>query len=161
MHIIYLLLGSNIGDRLEWLKKAREGIEKTIGHIYTQSSVYQTEPWGFSHKEDFYNQVIIATSDLHPAQILKGCLQIEKTLGRRRKKRGYEARNIDIDILIIDDLIIETEGLKVPHPRLHERLFTLVPLCELAPYLIHPVLKKSMNQLLLECNDKNRVSRIQ
>jgi len=160
MHKVILLLGSNLGDKLSWLEKARNKIEKNIGEIKNHSSIYQTEPWGFSHEEDFCNQVIQIQSRHNAFQILTECLGIEEEMGRKRKKGNYEARNIDIDILFYDHEIIKSPELGIPHPRLHMRRFTLVPLCEVAPHLIHPVIRKSMLQLLEECQDQRRVHRL-
>ncbi|MCJ7695223.1 MAG: 2-amino-4-hydroxy-6-hydroxymethyldihydropteridine diphosphokinase, partial [Anaerolineaceae bacterium] len=143
---IYLALGSNIGDRLVNLAKARALLEKVVCLIKV-SSVYQTAPWGYAQQEDFYNQVISAQTSLKPKKLLRSLKRIEKRLGREKTFRNGP-RVIDIDILFYDDLIFKSRRIQIPHARLEERAFVLEPLAEIAPGLIHPVLKKSAAELL-------------
>jgi len=143
---IYLGLGSNIGDRLDNLAKARTLLEKII-HIVKLSSVYQTAPWGYAQQEDFYNQVVSAQTSLNPNKLLRNLKKIEKKLGREKNFRNGP-RVIDIDILLYDDLIIKRRRLQIPHTLMHERAFVLVPLAEIAPDLIHPILKQPVAEML-------------
>ena len=121
------------------------------------SSVYETEPWGFQSNEEFLNQVVKVKTDLNPSGLLGRILMIESLLGRVRGERRYESRLIDIDILLYEDIIVDEESLKIPHPLMHQRRFVLIPLCELAPDMIHPVLGKSLTVLLEICEDKGVV----
>ncbi len=148
----YLLLGSNEGDRREWLKKAIAGIEAACGHIVNTSSVYETAAWGITDQADFLNMVVSITTTLTPQALLRSVLSIEQSLGRSRQVK-WGPRIIDIDILFYDNMVMNTSGLIIPHPYLHERRFTLMPLAEIAPAYIHPRLKKPVSQLLSECPD--------
>ncbi len=158
---IILLLGSNLNDRLQLLKKAKIQIQTKIGRIIKESSVYESEPWGFQDDNIFLNQVIIIDSSQSPGEILSNIHQIEEKLGRKRKKTAeYESRTIDIDILFFGNKIIKTEQLTIPHKQLHKRKFTLLPLQELEPEMIHPVLKKSITELTNDCDDPSAVNRL-
>ena len=158
--MIIILLGSNIGDRLSILEEASLQIGSRIGNPLISSSIFETEPWGFKHENYFLNQVIGLKTNLSPHMLLTELLRIEKEMGRERSKEGYQARTIDLDILFYNDLIISENNLEIPHPRLHERRFTLLPLNEILPDYIHPVLKKSVSSLLNECNDTLMVKRL-
>jgi len=160
MHKVYLLLGGNLGNRYFHLSEATKQIEKNIGKIVDCSSFYETEPWGFEHKNNFLNQVIAVNSLLQPREILQETQKIEAELGRVRISTEYTARNIDIDILFYDNLILDESDLKIPHPQLHNRNFTLVPLNEINPVLVHPVFKKKITELLSTCNDSQEVWKI-
>lgn len=156
---VYLLIGGNLGDRKALLQKARQGIEEYIGKIIGKSSIYETAAWGFESENDFLNQVLIVDSDLNPHQVLDKCHEIEKQLGRIRNSEQYASRTMDIDILFYNDEILDEPNLIVPHPKLHERRFTLEPLNEIAPDYIHPKLKKSMQELLSDCIDHSDVKK--
>jgi 2-amino-4-hydroxy-6-hydroxymethyldihydropteridine diphosphokinase len=160
MALAYLLLGSNLGNKKVNLDNAKEFILHFVDKIVSKSSIYETKPWGFDHPECFYNQVIAIETHLKPDDLLKHLLQIEKHMGRVRKKAGYEARTMDIDIMLFDREIIRQEDIIVPHPLMHLRRFALVPLCEIAPKLIHPILKKEIRILLKECKDASKVVRL-
>lgn len=151
MSLVYLCLGGNIGDTKQYLDRSIAEIERRIGHVCNQSAVYETEPWGFTAEQMFLNQVIAVRTELEPHAILLQCQQIEKELGRIRHGKGYESRCIDIDIVFIDSLIIDTDDLKVPHPLMHKRLFVLNPMCDIAPNFVHPVLGKTMSELKILC----------
>jgi len=155
-----LLLGSNLGDRKYFLEQACMLIENNVGKIIRQSAIYETEPWGYHSEMKYLNQVIEVETEFSPANVLQKVSSVEKAMGRTRLKDVYADRNIDVDILFYDDLIYSDELLQIPHPRLHERKFTLEPLCEICPEYVHPVLGKSCHELLLHCNDKSRVKKI-
>lgn len=152
----YLLLGSNLERRTEQLRLAFEAIEKEVGPVLLSSSLYETAAWGVENQPDFLNQVLFVNTELRPDELLTAVHKIEKKLGRVRNSR-WGARTIDIDILFYEDLIVEQPNLMIPHPYLHLRKFTLIPLMEISPHLIHPILKKSIEQLLTELNDELEV----
>lgn len=156
---IYLLLGTNLPDKQKNLESAIDEILKLPAQIEARTGIYESPPWGFEHPESFYNQLIRVSSKLEPHQLLQEIKHIEYKAGRVRKPAGreYEARLIDIDILYFGDRIIQTPELTIPHPRLHQRRFALVPLCDLAPSLVHPVLQKTQTELLEECTDDAEV----
>ena len=150
---IYLLLGGNIGDRVAYLKKAGEKIAGSIGDITCTSSVYETQPWGFSHETPFLNWLIVSETPLEPSEAMKTILDIERQLGRVREGMGFKARTIDIDILFYDDIIISEKDLVIPHPQIHNRRFALEPLAEVEREFVHPVFMKTIDRLLDECPD--------
>lgn len=153
MATAYLCLGGNIGNTQAVFKKAIEQIESGIGRCVLKSRLYTTEPWGFEAEQLFLNQVVVVETELEPHAVLELCLQTEAELGRTRGN-SYQSRTIDIDILFFDNRIIDLPDLKVPHPLLHLRNFVLQPMCDVAPKLVHPVLKKTMEQLRAECADE-------
>ena len=153
---VYLLLGGNLGDRTLYLQQARESINRQVGTLTRSSKVYETAAWGKIDQPNFLNQVLEVQTELTPEAVLQRINAIEQELGRVRKEH-WGARVIDIDILFYDNLVLQTQRLTIPHPQLHLRRFTLLPLAELAPELKHPVLGKSINQLLQECPDELEV----
>ncbi len=157
MKTVFLSLGSNLGDRILNLDFATKGINTRVGRITKLSSIYISEPWGFISKELFLNQIVVIETNKTPKKVLEEIITIENEMGRSRTSEFYESRIIDIDILFYDDLLIEEPELIIPHPLLHERLFILIPLNELSPDHLHPVLKKSVSEILKGCNDKSRV----
>jgi 2-amino-4-hydroxy-6-hydroxymethyldihydropteridine diphosphokinase len=156
-HNLYLLIGSNLGDRKKQLKNAVRFINERIGQVTRYSSIYETEPWGFSSEDNFLNRVLKVSTFLTPEEVMIKIFEIEKSFGRVRKEEGYASRTMDIDILFYDDLVMLSDTLKIPHPRLQDRKFVLVPLNEIAPRLIHPLSAKTIRNLLAECNDSKEV----
>jgi len=159
MNKVFLGIGTNLGDREANLNSAFNRIEEFIGKILRSSSVYETDSWGFSSDNKFLNVVIEVETTLKASGVLGAILMIETLGGRQRGAKQYTSRVIDIDILIYDDLIIGEESLKIPHPLMHERKFVLIPLCEIAPDNIHPVMKVSFSSLLKSCPDISNVKR--
>ena len=135
-------------------------IDERLCELEIQSSLYKSPPSGFEHENNFINQVLIMNTEKDAEEVLQSCLQIEVDLGRKRTAQGDGARTIDIDVLFINDEVMETENLVLPHPRLHLRKFTLLPLVELIPDFVHPILQKSMQELLVVCEDNSEVSKI-
>ncbi len=157
MAIIHLLLGSNAGDRRHFLAAATGSIGKDVGKVLESSSIYETEPWGFEASTPFLNQVVRVETALAPLEVLCAVKDIEKRLGRRKRSEGYESRVIDIDILVYDDLNLVEEELQIPHPRMHLRKFTLVPMAEISGRLKHPLLQVDMETLNRDCRDRLQV----
>lgn len=161
LHRVYLSLGSNLGDRFAYLKKAISDIEENIGEVRLKSSVYETEPWEMEPGPDFYNAVIMVLTSFSPFDLLDTIGSIEKAAGRDKSFSGeYLSRTLDIDILFYDDIIINTEYLVIPHPHIANRNFILYPLTEISPLLIHPVNGKKMAELKKDCSDINTVKRL-
>jgi len=160
MHRVYLSLGSNLGDRRKNLQEARELLQQQAGSMFALSSLYETESWGFVHENTFYNQVIGILSPQTEKGLLDIILNIEKSMGRTDVKGGYAARIIDIDILFYDDLVTDTNSLRIPHPLIPQRRFVLVPLTEIAPSFQHPVLHMPVSTLLEACTDKMWVKKL-
>lgn len=155
MNFAYLLLGSNLEDRSAVLEQARKEISGAIGRISRESTVYESEAWGFQTEHRFLNQVVMVETELKPLQLLRKMLNIESKLGRTRTgEKGYTSRLIDIDILFYNDEVISEGRLRIPHPKIAERMFTLLPLAEINPSLIHPGLGKSVSDLIKDCKDK-------
>lgn len=156
----YLLLGGNLGDVQQHFEKAIFALESSGVTIIAKSSLYASESWGYKSANYFLNQVIHIKSTLPPSELLVLTKQIECELGRKTKsKEDYADRIIDIDILYVGNLILNSTELEVPHPRLHLRKFTLLPLAELIPTFIHPLLKQSTIRLLENCPDHSEVTR--
>ncbi len=153
MNDVYLLTGGNVGDRLNNLQQAYKLIEKQVGQLLKKSSVYETAAWGLRNQNSFLNQVLLAATSLPAEKLLQTLLHIEQELGRKRlEKMG--PRTIDIDILFYNNEIISSPRLTVPHPQIANRRFVLIPLNEIASGFVHPVLKKTINQLLEMCPDE-------
>lgn len=157
---IFILLGSNQGEREKMLQQATEAIERICGKIVSQSSIYETAPWGFESEQWFLNQVIQIKSFLVPETLLEKLLAIELQLGRVRTNAQYSSRAIDLDLLYYSSIHLETRLLEIPHPRLHLRRFTLMPLSEIAPDFVHPVLKKTQLELLELLQDNSKVYKL-
>lgn len=152
----YLALGSNLGDRLFFISAAIRLIQQRIGRIVQTSDLYETDAWGVTEQPSYYNQVLKVETDLQAEEILEICLQIEAELGRVRTTH-WGARTVDIDILLYDNQIIDSQQLTIPHPRMHERKFVLVPLAAIAPQEKHPIFRTTIQTLLEQCADTLRV----
>ncbi|MBC8147773.1 MAG: 2-amino-4-hydroxy-6-hydroxymethyldihydropteridine diphosphokinase [Bacteroidetes bacterium] len=152
----YLLLGGNIGDRESVLSNAKEIISERVGNITTESSIYETEAWGFKSEEKFLNQAIVVETDFLPNEVLRKINAIEKEMGRK-KLQNYSSRIIDIDILFYETWVIKSKKLTIPHPHLHERQFTLKPLNEIIPDFVHPIFEKTIKHLTDINKDKLEV----
>lgn len=152
---VFILSGSNLGNRESLVNHAYRMIGERCGKIVSVSRLYESEPWGFKAEHWFLNQVMEIVTLLPPDELMLSLLAIETELGRDRSVAhdGYVSRPMDLDILYYGDNIIDTEFVTAPHPRLHQRRFTLLPLCDIAPDFVHPTLKKSNRQLLDECQD--------
>lgn len=159
-HKAYIIAGSNLEPREKYIRDAINILKQDEFRIVNLSSVYESEPWGFDADTLFLNQVIELNTDHNAETLLDYLLEIEKQAGRLRNNNGeYESRILDLDILFFDKETINTQKLVIPHPKLQERKFVLVPLQEIAPSFIHPLLQKSMTTLLNECTDKGIVSK--
>lgn len=149
MSLLYLSLGSNRGDRADLIEEAYVQISTTIGPIVARSPVFETKPWGFASPYLFLNACAAVETTISPLDCLLHLNAIEKRLGRTRTAdSGYVDRTMDLDMLLYDDLILETPDLILPHPHLHERSFVLEPLVSIAPHLKHPLLHQTMSELL-------------
>jgi 2-amino-4-hydroxy-6-hydroxymethyldihydropteridine diphosphokinase len=146
----YLSLGSNLGDKEKNLERAKQLIVERAGAFSAISSVYKTAPWGFESEHFFLNQMIAIETKFSPEELLILTQAIEKDMGRTQKSRqgGYQDRLIDIDLILYDDRVECSENLELPHPLFHQRQFVLEPLNEIAPDLVHPVLKQTVSELL-------------
>ncbi|HWZ22542.1 MAG TPA: 2-amino-4-hydroxy-6-hydroxymethyldihydropteridine diphosphokinase [Cytophagaceae bacterium] len=156
MNYAYILLGTNIGDKIANLKTACAKISIDCGTIYDLSSIYETSPWGVTDQPSFLNMVIKVETKCSAEKLLKLLLFIEKEMGRLRLRKWGE-RLIDLDILYFNNEIIVKENLKIPHPELHNRKFTLIPLCDIADDFKHPVFNITTEHLLKRCIDKGFV----
>jgi 2-amino-4-hydroxy-6-hydroxymethyldihydropteridine diphosphokinase len=159
MNRAVLSLGSNVGNRLQHLQDARHLLEENGCAILKQSSVYETEAWGNMEQAAFYNEVVEIETELTVQELMEKILDIEKSLGRIRNEK-WAPRTIDIDILFFNDDVIHSPHLTIPHSHLHERKFVLVPLNEILPDLVHPVLKKPVSQLQGELKDILQVNKL-
>ncbi|RVU25052.1 2-amino-4-hydroxy-6-hydroxymethyldihydropteridine diphosphokinase [Sandaracinomonas limnophila] len=158
-HLAYISLGGNIGNTLEIFQNALLAIEKKLGKIIQKSSIYQTAAWGKEDQNDFLNQVILIETSFDAKKLLDSLLTIELLFERKRIER-WGPRTLDLDLLSFDNQIENSESLVLPHPRIQERKFILVPLAELNPNWVHPMLRKSVSELLDNCADQLKVKRI-
>lgn len=155
-HTAFIGSGSNLGEREKQLNAALQGIRRTIGEVVRESAIYQTSPWGGIDQPDYLNQVWQIQTDLGPFALMQALLDLEALANRERTQR-WSARTLDLDLLFYDDYRIRTHFLTLPHPRLQDRNFVLIPLAEIAPDWEHPVLKQSARQLLQNSPDQEKV----
>lgn len=160
MPIAYLLLGGNLGDRKANMNKAVSLLQSNAGEVIERSLLYESEPWGFDDIHTFYNQAVAIETALNPYELLDKIHSIENALGRVRQSRQYVSRTMDIDILFYDNRVIASEQLTIPHLQLPNRRFVLEPMNEINPSFMHPLLHKSMAQLLDNCPDTKLVKAI-
>lgn len=153
---IYIALGSNLGDRLANIRKAIELMKREGIEIIDESSIYETEPVGYREQEWFLNSVIKGGTELSPRRLWKRLEKIEKSMGREREIK-WGPRIIDLDILFYENKVLNGKQLQIPHPELHKRKFVLVPLKQIAPKLVHPVLRKTISELLRDLKDNSQV----
>ena len=156
MFTYYLHLGSNVGDRKVMLLNAIDAIHQHIGKVVKKSSIYETEPWGLVDHPNFYNLAIEVLSKLSPEEVCLTTKDIEKEM-ERKKEIHWGPRNIDIDILYCDDIILKSEKLTIPHPHIYDRNFVLIPMMEIAGDFIDPVKNLSIDELYEDCRDTNEV----
>ena len=149
--MVYLGLGTNLGDKEQNLRMSIKKIEERIGNVVSLSAFYATAPWGFSSDNSFLNAAVCVDTTLLPLQVLEETQRIERELGRTEKSVNglYADRLIDIDLLLYDDRVMDAEGLILPHPLMTERRFVMEPLSEIAPDVVHPVLHKTMKELFI------------
>lgn len=160
-NFVVILLGANLGDKLTTFSNVENHINQNIGDCVQKSSVYRSKAWGFESNDEFYNQVLVVETEFSAHDTLLRCQAIENKCGRvRHENTGYESRTIDIDILYFNNDIVDTDNLVIPHPLMHKRRFTLMPLCEILPNYIHPIFMKSNKTLLEECDDSGLVEKI-
>lgn len=153
MAIAYLALGTNIGNKRRNMITAAALLTERVGDVLALSGFYETEPWGFQSENTFLNAALQLETSLSPLELLKATQQIEVEMGRTQKSNGtYHDRIIDIDILLYDDLILQTPELTLPHPLMQDRRFVMEPLLEIAPNVVHPVFKKTVVSLMRERN---------
>jgi 2-amino-4-hydroxy-6-hydroxymethyldihydropteridine diphosphokinase len=152
MNKVFLLIGGNMGDRLQNLHQAIALLSATCGPLLQQSAVYETAAWGKTDQPSFLNQALLLTTGLQPPGLITTILSVEEKMGRLRMEK-FGPRVIDIDILFYDEVVMNEPNLTIPHPQLQNRRFVLVPMQEIAPELVHPVFHKTITQLLEECPD--------
>lgn len=155
MEKCYVLFGSNMGDKEQIFAQACLYINNRCGRVVKTSAAYESEPWGFEAKEWFLNRLVIVETEFEPEAMMRQLLDIEAELGRVRHPEvgGYTSRTVDLDILYYGSRIVLTDGLTIPHPRLHLRRFALLPLCELVPQFVHPAFNLTQAELLRRCSD--------
>jgi 2-amino-4-hydroxy-6-hydroxymethyldihydropteridine diphosphokinase len=163
METAYVLFGSNMGDKNKIFAQACLYINNRCGRVVQVSSAYESEPWGFRTEEWFLNRVIVVETELDPEALMRQLLDIEAELGRVRHPeiQGYTSRTADLDILYYGNRIVLTDSLTIPHPRLHQRRFALLPMCEVAPQLVHPAFSFTQTELLRRCHDFSEVRKIE
>ncbi len=157
MFEVFLGIGGNLGDRFNNIKTAIELISRKIAVPEKISSVYISEPWGFKHKKYFTNAVLMLKTEMSADEVFNIITGIETEMKRQRTGTGYEGRTMDIDILFYGKEIIKTDNLTIPHPKIQERLFVLMPMSEIAKDFIHPIMKKNILELLKNCPDTGKI----
>ncbi len=161
MHTVYLGIGGNSGNKQNNFDNVYQIIKNELGEILKYSSIYETPPWGFQSDDYFWNSVIEIETEFMPEELLGKIHLIEKKFKRKRGSKRYSSREMDIDILYFDDIYIETEMLTIPHPRIHQRKFVLVPLNEIAPDFKHPLLRFATFEMLENCMDESVILKVE
>ena len=161
MHQVFLGIGGNTGNKQDNFDKVYTFIKNELGDIIKHSSVYETPPWGFESEENFWNQVIIIETEFSPEKLLENIAEIENWFGRERVSGKYTSREMDIDILYFNELILKTETLTIPHPQIANRVFVLVPLAEIAPEYVHPQLQMTSLKMLKNCPDSSIINKVE
>ncbi len=160
MHKVCLGIGGNIGNKQANFQKVFDLIEKDLGKVVLSSSIYETPPWGFHADDAFWNQVLVIETILEAVELLWRITKIEEGFERKRGNERYSSRQMDVDILYFDDDFMETKNLIIPHPRIHERKFVLVPLCEIAPNFKHPLRRLTSLEMLDSCRDDSIIKKV-
>lgn len=160
MNVAFLCVGGNMGDRLANILEAKRQLLGMGCKMEAESGIYQTKAWGIEEAPDYYNQMLKIVTEKNGIELMTTLLDIEKSMGRIRSDNRNASRTMDMDILFFNNEIIKSELLEVPHPRLHLRRFVLEPLNEIASELVHPVLNKTIHELLIECTDASAVKRL-
>lgn len=160
MHKVYLGIGGNIGNKQKNFEDVYQNIENEVGKIIISSSIYETPPWGFQANDPFWNSVIQIQTILEDEELLWKIHEIEDRFGRQRGNGQFSSREMDIDILYFNDIYIETKTLIIPHPKIHQRKFVLVPLNEIAPDLKHPLLRLTSLEMLENCRDESVIKKV-
>lgn len=160
MFKVYLGIGGNIGNKQNNFKNVYQNIENELGAIVETSSIYETPPWGFQSEDTFWNSILQISTLNSAEELLSKIHLIEKKFGRKRGRGKYSSREMDIDILYFDDMFIETDKLIIPHPRIHQRKFVLVPLTEIAPAFKHPLLQMTSVEMLENCKDGSVIKKV-
>jgi 2-amino-4-hydroxy-6-hydroxymethyldihydropteridine diphosphokinase len=159
---VIISLGSNLGDSLTILKKAIVKINNQIGKVVCSSSFYQTKPWGFEAENEFVNAVVISESNKEPFSIMADLLRIEEEFGRTKSDNpGYTSRILDLDIIAIDEQLINSESLVIPHPHVSKRSFVLLPLAEVCPKWVHPLTKQGVMELIESLPDNGDIYKLE
>ena len=160
MHQVFLGIGGNIGNKHDNFDKVYTFIQNELGTITKSSSVYETPPWGFDAKDNFWNQVLVVKTEFSAVEVLRKINKIERKFGRKRDGGQYKSREMDIDILYFNDLVLDTKTLTIPHPQIANRLFVLIPLAEIAPDLVHPLLRLTSLEMLKNCGDNSVIKKV-
>jgi 2-amino-4-hydroxy-6-hydroxymethyldihydropteridine diphosphokinase len=156
---VYLLLGSNIEPRITFIENATRALSQKVGTILAESSLYETAAWGKEDQSNFINKAVCLETHLLPEALLSSLKKMETDLGRKERET-WGKREIDIDILLVENFTFFSKTLTIPHPYLHERNFALQPLLEIAPKAVHPIFKKTISEIATDCKDLKRVSKI-
>lgn len=157
MHVAYLSLGGNLGDRMANLEETLLFIEFNMGDLIARSSVVESPAWGMPESPPFLNQVVCIRTEHSPVELMEEIRELEDFFGRKRIPGVYTSREMDVDLLLYDDLVSDDPAVEIPHPRMHLRRFVLAPLCEISPALVHPVFNQTIDRLLTDCPDTSEV----
>lgn len=160
MHKVFLGIGGNLGNKQANFRNAEVLIEKLLGNIVLKSSVYEAPPWGFHAQDNFWNAVFVIETSMMADELIWRIHEIEDKFYKESGNERYASREMDIDILYFDDVFYESKELIIPHPKIHERKFVLIPLVEIAPDLKHPLLRLTSIEMLENCKDKSIIFRV-